>query len=307
VQTEVENKTSKAGIFQYIFDLKTQQVIALGFVFLSGFVFLWAANRFHVGTFHEAGVLCITITPILFIYESAIRSHLQFEMTKGIKAVINESKLEIKIMEVIKKTMPTSYQNILKLGISDAYEGLSPTVLEERIRNASEVQIRVTSIWIPYLNLNIDKSIFIDSIVNRGCSYQIILCDNTYDEPIRKRAESTRFSLSDYKNGISQNLGFFHMVWNELGKDRDKIQLRVHNDFISLSVWGFQNYYVIGTYLHGRATANGIQLRVDRLTPEGESLFFEQIDESFGLQWKRAYKDVIFTDNGYDFQNRMLK
>ena len=59
--------------------------------------------------------------------------------------------------------------------------------------------------------------------------------------------------MNGYILEIEQNLDFFKLVWNELDatiaknglkiKADEVFQVRVHNDFISSSLIGFNNYF----------------------------------------------------------------
>jgi hypothetical protein len=244
----------------------------------------------------ELGILFVSVTPVVLIYELILRLVMHNEMAKT-------------TTEAVKKSLPDSYKNIMKYGITDLYDGLSAGTLRENLELApAKSEITVNNIYIPDFKFGFKyKTIFIDALVQKKSNLKILLCDFDATELLEKRAKSTAFSsLAEYQQGIRNNLNFIHSIWRELADAnlRDKISVRLHNDFVSISSWGFGDFYIIGNYLFGRSAVQGVQIKVKRDTLDGPSELFTDLDQSFQLQWKSAYKQVNFSEDDYTIEPR---
>lgn len=245
---------------------------------------------------HEIGVLCVTITPILFIYELALRRLFINEMSKEMTEVLNGS-FKNDVFKIIEKSMPLSYDNILKHGISDAYEDLDPAHLKRRIEESSNTEIRMIKIWIPYLDEVFKPDLLIDSVIRRGCSYKIVLCDPDCRDIIVSRSKTLKIEPEHYAQKIKSTLKYLENIWRRLDEQgvSDKLQVAVHGDFIAGSLIGFKDYYIFGFYLHSRLATQGMQIKIEKgIHTNGASSFYSQLDNHFHEQWDIAHKLVKF-------------
>lgn len=293
------NKLSFKQLVTFLYNLGPEIKWALFFIFILGYGLLWLAIVIKSQTIHEIGVLCVTITPILFVYEIALRKHLQKEMAKEIIDVLKKTGLQKKIIAILTKSMPDSYRNILKHGITDAYTDLDSKHLKDRLTSAKNCLIRINQIWMPFLNESIDQDVIINSI-ERGCTYQIVLCDPSLDEPLEKRAKSTSYSIDYYKSHIYENIIFLNELWVVLKQRnlQNSLEVKLHKDFIGISLIGIADYFIFGLYLQGKVATSGMQIKIDQITHETDTEFYTQIENHFNKQWQIAHKTVCFSENG---------
>ncbi|QHI36402.1 hypothetical protein IMCC3317_17650 [Kordia antarctica] len=249
---------------------------------------------------HEIGVLCITITPILFVYELALRRLFVHEMSHEVERVINKIGIKEEVANIVRKSLPKSYDNILSNGISDAFPYLDPEHLRDRIIEAQDAEIKILKIWIPFLDEAIEPNLFIDAIDNRNCKFKIILFDPKSSEAIEKRVRTLNYSQKYFQMSIHANLNYIHSVWKKI-KNKDNLMVKVHDDFISASLIGFKDYFVMGLYLHERIATRSLQLKIEKIRNGKETEFFKQINQHFNSQWNNAYKKVVFTESDYSF------
>lgn len=301
-------KTGKKSIkdeLSKIFKMSPPLIWALVIIVLFSTALLFIAREYKLETLHEIGVLGVTITPILFIYERALRVHLLNEMTSALKDIINEAAIKEDILQFLKKSQSDVFNNLIESGMSDAFIRLDPSHLEKRLL-ANKGEIKVSKIWMPYVNQNLDINVFVTSIEN-GCNYKFVLWDPEMDEALIRRARASKsYDLTKYKRHIVDNIDFLQTLWVELKKKgkEDKLELRLHNDFIAASLIGFDEYFLLGLYLNGRIATNGMQLKIDRDTKNG-SAFYKELNNHFNIQWKDAYKQVVFNENGYEVVDRV--
>lgn len=260
---------------------------------------------------HEIGVLCLTVTPILFIYELALRRLFISEMSNEMDKVISISNdtLKEELFYTIKKSMPSSYDNILRFGISDAYDSLDPVYLKKRLETSVNTNIKLIKIYIPYLHEALEPEILIQAIIERGCSFSIVLCDPDCLEAIEKRTRSVGYDPIDYILQIKSSIRYLQNVWRELYKRDEKLAqklcVRAHDDFIAGSLAGFHDYYIFGVYLHKRVATRGMQFKIERGVRSEIPAFYKELDEHFKMQWDMAYKDVVFDiEKEYVFKSR---
>jgi hypothetical protein len=260
---------------------------------------------------HEMGVLLVTVIAVLVIYEFIMRKHLLGEIKKELKGAIDEAGIQKDILEIIQKTMPASYMNLINSGVSDAFLHLSASNLIKRIEKNKNV-IKISKIWMPFISLDIGKDIIIKSI-ERGNSYRIVLCDYKVEEALSRRARMIKdspYSIESYQYHIRENIDFFNSVWVELKKKggglESKIEFRLHNDFIAAALIGFDDYFLFGLYLNGKLATKGMQFKIEKNTLEG-STFYIELEDHFEMQWESAYIEVQFSEDGFKCVERDVK
>lgn len=290
------------GRFKKFIKMNADLRQALILIICVGVIFLFIADQLekgHVpnaGILHEIGVLCVTITPVLFVYELVLRRLFASEMSKEMHEVLHGS-FKNDVFKIIEQSMPLSYDNILKHGISDAYADLDPSHLKRRIEESSNTEIKMIKIWIPYMDEVFKPDLLIDSIILRGCSYKIVLCDPNCNAVIANRSQTLKLDPGHYAEKIKSTLRYLQNIWRMLDEKgfSDKLEVLVHDNFIAGSLIGFKDYYILGFYLHSRLATQGMQIKIEKgIHTQGSSIFFHQIDDHFITQWAIAHKVVKF-------------
>lgn len=295
------------GRIWHLIKLNSHLWVALLAVFCVGIVLLIVSKILRENSLpfsiisHEIGVLCITITPMLFIYELALRRHFIKEMSAEIETVIDNMGIKKEVTEIIRRSMPSSYNNILTLGVSDAYPNLDSDHLRRRITEARDTEIRLIKIWIPFLDEALDPDLIIEAIETRNCTFKIILFDPDCGEAITKRVRTLSYDPEYYHTQIITNIKYLHNIWQKLKKigKEECLKVKIHDDFISISLIGFKDYYIFGIYLHGKVATRGMHYKIDKGKAGKENEFYKQLDTHFAFQWDIAHKRVDFETHKY--------
>jgi len=304
----LENKKSESSPLGL--HLKVHQRVALAIVFLVGCVFVLASElNLHswpdwlTGIIRETGILFVSVTPVVLIYENILRHHMHSEMERSIKEAIEQTQLEKKVLTTISKTIPSGIQNLMSLGISDACSGLTVENIKVHLdRLKPDSIVTVSNIYIPSLKFAQASEFIFSDAIRKGCRFNILLHDpdDTLALTKRLKAANDGSTIAEYQSGIDYNLRFLFEEWKKLSasKKRNSINIRLHNNYLSISSWGFGEYYIIGNYLYGKSAVRGTHLRVDKHTLGDQSTFFIDLERNFDSQWKMAQKQVDFSKNG---------
>ena len=267
-------------------------------IFLAGVLLLYAAevNR-QFPLLHEIGVLFVTVVPILFLYEFALRANFKKEMRAAIDDAIRESALENKLSEAIDRSLPASFHYLLMDGMVGAFRKLDSWRVQDWISNSANAEIRVSNWYIPDVINGQNPESYLKAVKN-GCKIKILLYDANCVDHLLQRAMSANADVQDYVVGIRGNIRFFQEVWKALKLLglQSKLEVRLHQNLMSYALWGFGEYYVVGLYHYGKSAVQGVQWRIHRSGPgvSGSTAGFEEIDKTFDLQWEQAQKQVVF-------------
>ena len=288
--------------------LKVQQRVALGFVFLIGVACILGSKKDESWTdiirdvFKEVGVLFVSVTPIILIYENILRNHMHAEMEKSIKKAFGEAELERKVLTTIRGTLSPGAKRVDKLGISDGYKSLALDNVKRHLHALTPgTVVTVSNVYIPTLkHVESSKFMFSDAI-EKGCEFHILLHDPDDDTGLAKRfiAKDDRSTLKETVEEIKYNLTFLYDEWRRLNEwERSKLTIRLHKNFLSVASWRFGDYFIIGYYLYGKSAVAGTQLKVEKYVSGAQSPFFLDLEIDFDRQWKMAQKQIDFSKNG---------
>lgn len=219
---------------------------------------------------HELGILFVTIVPMILIYERILRNSFLSEMGE-------------KMNDVIKENIPESIERIRESGLCDVTGKLRYETVLKQLDQTSNAKFRILKIWIPSFELLHDA--LLDAIVKRQCEVEILLLHPHCTEAIEKRSKAYNQDLSRVQSHITNNLRDLMELYRQLPAEyKNKLTVKLHRDFISLSLLGVDNTFYAGLYLHGRVATEGTQLRVKgKGTP-----FYTELYKHFKYQWKNA-------------------
>jgi hypothetical protein len=246
-------------------------VIGAGLIALSNSlenaVGLW--HELHL-VLHELGILFVTILPMVFIYERMLRNSFLEEMAE-------------KMTEVIQSQIPENMVNIRKSGLSDIEEKLRYDSVLRHIGKTANSKIRFLKIWIPSLEL-FHRALY-DAIVQRNCQVEILLLNPCCTEAIEKRAKAYGYDMHRVQNHIMDNFKDLMDFYQKLPLEhREKLTVKLHRDFIGLSLIGVSDTFRVGLYLHGRVATEGTQL----VAQTKGTFFYDELYKHFKHQFKHA-------------------
>lgn len=141
-----------------------------------------------------------------------------------------------------------------------------------------------------------ESPLLFSTAIERGCLFNILLHDYKDEAALAKRFRSANdgSTLISYAEGIRGNLGFLYLEWLRLDeRERERIKIRLHNNFLSVSSWGFGDYFIVGNYLHGKSAVQGTQLKVDRDVQGAQSGFYADLEQDFSSHWRMAQNQSL--------------
>jgi hypothetical protein len=246
---------SENNVFKKLSKMQTKHWVALLSLIVFGASLISVSNtlKYAEGIWHEVhlvlhelGILFVTIVPMVFIYERILRNSFLEEMAE-------------KMTEVIQSQIPENMVNIRKSGLSDIEEKLHYDSVLKHIGKTANSKIRFLKIWIPSLELF--HRALLDAIVHRNCQVEILLLNPCCTEAIEKRAKGYNYDVHRVQNHIMDNLKDLMDFYQKLPLEhREKLTVKLHRDFIGLSLIGVGDTYRVGLYLHGRVATEGTQL-----------------------------------------------
>lgn len=188
------------------------------------------------------------------------------------------------VEEALAPHVPENYKNIRKHGIKDCYHQLDILSMQDKIRETRS-RIRIMVIWIP--QLDVLRASLLDAIRSNDARLDILLCDPDQKDALEKRAKSVPgYNLKDYQNNIDLNLRILSTIERELRGTAlaDKMEVRRYRGFISTSLYGYGENFILGIYLDGRLSTSGLQFRVTDST----SSFYNELDRHFTSCWEQS-------------------
>jgi hypothetical protein len=266
-------------------------LIVLGgfLIFLSKYIpekFGYNEHGWEFFVINELGILFISIVPMVFIYERVLRNNFLAEMKEKIDESIKERSpelteiIESNIEKTISNHIPKYLSKIQESGIYNVYNELDYAEVISKLKKVKNTKIRILKIWIPSVELVC--SCLKDAIINRNCTVEIILLNENCSEALEKRGKHYGYDLQTIKNHITDNIRELEDLYNCLPVElQTKIQLRLHEDFICVSLLGMENYFYTGLYLHGRVATLGTQIKVHGRG----NFFYDEIYRHFKYQW----------------------
>lgn len=249
-----------------------------------GLLLLLLANSLSEGNIIGAVILTqlaaiiIISVPIRFISQFFLRNRYEIESMVRLRRTISKQ---------IAKSIPSELNSVVSSGIVNVWESIDSKKLRDFIKSAHNTRIRILKIWIPYLNQGISSKDFIEAINIRNCTFEIILLAPESKEAIEKRCCSLNYEVSNFEHHIAENIDFLKIVYREIS-NKSGLTLRLHNSFISASLIGNDDTYIKGSYHHGTASTDSIQLIVRKSLGDQMDGLFEIFDRHFDWQWENS-------------------
>ena len=227
------------------------------------------SNEFGV-VIHELGILFVTIVPIIFVYERVLRNFFLSEMEEKMKTVVGEN-------------IPEHIENIRESGVIDVFNKLKYDIFIKKLEKTAKTKVRFFKIWIP--SFETIKECLYDLIVHKQSEVEVILLHPHSHEAMEKRGRQYKYTKERIRDHIIENLRDLCELHEKLPDNfKNKLKVKLHKDFISISLVGIENYFWIGFYLAGRVATEGTQIKI-----HGRGAFFYlEIYNHFMYQWERS-------------------
>jgi hypothetical protein len=245
-------------------------------LFAVGMLFIVNASLFGEGilsdTLSHIGSTFVTIGIVTILYDYLVR--------KSFLASIHET-----MVRVIEHSLPESLRNIRRAGIVDVYENLHLDVFKARLRNElRDTNIRILKIWVP--EMYVLEGPLVDAIIHRGCRVQILLLHPDSIEAIQKRTNCLGHITSErVAQEIEGNIEIIRSIRGKLPPECiDRLEFRQHNSFVSMSLMGYGETFLVGLYWSGRLATEGPQLKVTGVN----HYMYQEINSHFEREWGRA-------------------
>jgi hypothetical protein len=297
--------TTSAGLLNFLSTINPtirHILTLLWFVGLSLiFVAVLLENKIYVPDIHalvvlikETGIVLFAVVTTSFVYDHYLREHSLNEM-KNVLGMMLETKLNDKFDGLIKKTLPEQidlsvskhfpkqYTNLKASGIDNAFPLLKTDRLYEEIRKFKEPsEVFMLKMWLS----DIERlEVAIREATASGCVFKIALLHPDSVEVFRKRGKFAGMSISSetMKVMVGHSIERMKLLKASLPeKDRDRLMVKLHDDFVSVSIFGFDENILVGFYLHGSIAENNVQLKIRG----GYTLYYKAFKSHFKKQWE---------------------
>ncbi len=187
---------------------------------------------------------------------------------------------------VVEEMAPPSLDNMRRAGIVNAYEGLDLGGFGRDLAETVRSEIRISKMWIPEISF-VGKALR-KAVQENGCHARVLLLDPSCVEAIEKRAKSLdTMEAEDVRNEISR-------CYKELARikglldDPSGLRIRLHQNFVSLSLLGIDRDFKVGFYWNGNLATSGPQIKVCG----GGHFFLQAVEKHFESEWKNAAFEV---------------
>ena len=241
----------------------------------------------------EIGILLFAVVSTTLIHELLLRRTLLKEtqevLAQEFTDVIEKS-LPDKINEMIKNQLPEKYLHIQESGIVDSYDTLKEDDLIKKIENLEEgSEVFILKIWVKSLN-SLDSAI--RKAIEKGCVFKIIILSPDQREALTKRARFVETADYEYMKGkIEENIKKFSLIKKSLktNTEKNKLTVKLHKDFISVSIFGYDSDMLVGFYLHSQISEQNIQLKIHGK----HTVYYKKFKEHFNVQWDSPNSETL--------------
>ena len=217
------------------------------------------------------------------------------EIYKQIENYRNET---IGIVNKIATESNNKIRNLGHVGIHDAYEGLQIRQVFDILQDVENVEFGIMRIHFSEPEWRFLRSHILELIKKSKYQFNILLLSPTENETISLRLKYTdlnsHIDLHHYLKNIVGQLKALDEMRNTLAKFdlKDKLQIRIHKDFLSFALMHYQDEILYSSYLHGQYSEDAVQIRV-----KGESrILYKELFNHFRQQWDNSDEYTV-TDN----------
>ncbi|WP_298360411.1 hypothetical protein [Runella sp.] len=257
--------------------------------------------RHHI---RDISVTLSTIGLISLLYELNLRTEFNQKMEESIKKIIDEKinssspdlkeYLQTTVTNIaktqIRENAPNNFTRLKDSGIFDCYGQLKIDDIGKRIATLRKTEIRISKIWIP--SLEVLEDILIKAIDEHECIVKIVLLDpDLAKRTLEKRAQTIEdYTPNRIESLIRENRKVIESIYNRLD-NKSALKFHEHDSFVSVSLVGYSDTWIMGTYLNKRIATKGTQVKVRGChTP-----FYIELDNHFTDLFENQSKPYLFS------------
>ena len=198
--------------------------------------------------------------------------------------------------EIANKINSPSMQNILSSGLIGYEYGLINTGIIRDISNTFNSEIIIKKLWIP--NMFVLKPLIEKAIVKQGCTVKILLLSPLAESTLKARVK-TICKDTDYDSvhkRLKENFIMLQKLMENLDQEqKNRLKLKVHDSFVSVSLVANGGKMVVGKYLNGELSTHGYHEVINGpSTP-----LYVNYKSHFDKEWNNA--------TNYDFEKTPIK
>lgn len=290
-----DQNTSDTKLQGFLFHLDTKFLLVLLILGLFGILLIFIAiviekggldKHIAIPFIKEMGILLFAVVTTTLVHERFLKHHSLKEvrnvLSEQLQDVITKS-LPDEITKVISKQLPPRYANIKESGIVDAYPDLKTDRLIEKIKDLDQgSEVFILKIWLTGID-TLESAI--KTAIKKGCKFKIIILHPDTTEVFRKRGKFLKgTSINDevMKDRVIDSIKRLKLLKEALGEDKHNLEIKLHKDFVSASIFGYDSDILVGLYLHNNIAESNIQLKI-----EGKNTrFYKAFKSHFDLQWE---------------------
>lgn len=226
----------------------------------------------------ETGVVMVSTCMLGLLYEIFLRKGFLANM----RAVFRKE---------LRTEIPESTTHLKASGIVDCFPKLNYDALTNLLKDVPRnSEIFIQDIYFSHLQ---NWELVLANLIREKKVKVKILLLSVGSDAIAKRIEDfPRVTVDDFKNNIEQNYRVYERVRDRLSEaDKELIELKTHNNFVSISLYGISGQLFVGLYLVDRTSTQGTMFKVIQKKPDVSSTekgFYEELLFHFNHHWGRA-------------------
>ncbi len=256
----------------------------------------------------EMGILLFAVVTTTLVHERFLKFHSLKEIQKALTVQLQEvviKSLPNEITKVISDQLPKNIDNLKKSGIIDAYPDLDTSKIYLKIKNLRKnSEVFILKIWLPSID---DLGQMVIEAIRKGCKIKIIIAHPDQLEVFEKRARFLQIHTSTLmKSKVLENIEKLKLIKDAIEKNtnisnefKSNLEVRLHRDFVTVAIFGFDENILAGFYLHDNISENNVQLKIKGK----DTKYYQSFKNHFETQWNSPNNETL--ENYLSFQSSL--
>lgn len=275
--------------------------------FISTYLFKYDKDVSHL--VRDLSVTLSSIGLVSIIYEFYLRKEFEDSLNEKIKNLLEQqtfleenildlkiknqnSEIEKIVNDQIKKHSPKNIARLNNCGVFDVFDELKVDRLSAKFLLLKNEEIRISKMWIP--SPEVLEDVFYNAIVKNNCTIKIVLLDPELGFSTLEKRSCTieHYNPERLKDRIKENINSIISIrakLKEIGKE-DSLKFHTHDSFVSVSLVGYSDNWIMGTYLNKRIATKGTQIKIKgKHTP-----IYLELESHFNHLFDIVSKEYVF-------------